>query len=232
MSPETLLNLSEVWLSWYWGLFESSFLRNRQMEWKRRIGHQKTPWILSYTTNKVLNRPINRLKPILLQEGVGLRKVVMVEKRWSLIRWQWWRLDIIYQFRINMNTFKNEMFWTINNFAFILHINNRLSLYLGWTSPQDKHDMVLLVSDLLDYSISECLPSLSFTFLNYNNLLLMRISFMSSHSQYSVQKKNTLISPMKQTSMGGWFNTQIILNFLVDIPKWRRNSDTLVHRKT
>src|SRR3989344_2631444 len=83
---------------------------------------------------------------------------------------------------------------------------------LGVIAPEEKHEMLLLLRQLLYHRIGERLPPLT----------LMRARGMCSDRQRRVKQEYSLRSPPCEISVSWRFTAHITRNFLVDILKrWR-----------
>lgn len=93
------------------------------------------------------------------------------------------------------------------------------SLLLGWFSPQEKHDIFLLVAHFLDDIIGKRLPA----------LLFMRIRLVGTHSQTGIEEQHALLSPVHQRTVLWNGETEVAVDFRVNVAKRGRNGNALVH---
>ena len=82
-----------------------------------------------------------------------------------------------------------------------------LGFFLRFASPQEEN----YVFSLAIYAVDDCIGELFPTFSE------VRTGFSFSHGEGAVEQQDALLSPVAQTSVGGYGLLQIIGNFFEDI---------------
>ena len=175
------------------------------------------------------------------------RSFVCRERRWLEMNLIWF--DLIW-IKMYMNSCENEMFWSIYHFTLLLEIIYQIEININivlinvlLTCAGLPHKMKttcsffsLIVRMTASVKVSQPYSS------HYQEYImneiwtstypfLVGIRWMCFDSQNRIEEKNTLISPMHQITMRRGLNIEVVLYFLVDISKGRRNCNSFIHRK-
>ena len=90
------------------------------------------------------------------------------------------------------------------------------------TAPEQKHQPLTLTIQMFDGLVGKLLPT----------LLLVGGSLAGFHGKHRIEQQNALLCPMGQVAMGRYLDSQIPMDFLVDIDQRRRGFDPTLHGKT
>ena len=82
-----------------------------------------------------------------------------------------------------------------------------LGFFLRFASPQEENYVFSLAVYAVNDSIGELFPTFS----------EVRTGFSFSHSEGAVEQQDALLSPVAQTSVGGYGLLQIVGNFFEDV---------------
>ena len=162
--------------------------------------------------------------------------------------------DLIWFDKMYMNSCENEMFWSIYHFTLLLEIIYQIEIEINininivlinelLTCAGLPHKMKttcsffsLIVRMTASVKVSQPYSSHYQEYIR-NEIwtstypFLVGIRWMCFYSQNRIEEKNTLISPMHQITMRRGLNIEVVLYFLVDISKGRRNCNSFIHRK-
>ena len=93
---------------------------------------------------------------------------------------------------------------------------DQFALLLGMTAPEQKHQPLTLTIQMFDGLVGKLLPT----------LLLVGGSLAGFHGKHRIEQQHALLCPMGQVAMGRYLDSQIPMDFLVDIDQRRRGFDT------